>query len=171
MKPIDLNAIRARVDAATPGPWVDDGDERLPRPIGPFVRDEDDDARGRYDGIVSLSVALEASKLTDAEHDRRYELEQSAEVLRGWDDGSVMGEVDFVVHAREDLPALLDLVDLQMRALLRIEADRREDGALACCGYSEEHAEDCALDAALTAAGLPTQSERDAARAEIARGR
>lgn len=73
------------------------------------------------------------------------------------------------------VPALLDLVDLQTRALLA--AERALSGMYcshcAVCGPGRllsnipDHAPTCPLDAALTAVGLGTQEIRDYARARL----
>jgi hypothetical protein len=67
---------------------------------------------------------------------------------------------------------LRPIIDLQTRALLAVEWGPR-------CPWCDErgvayrrprrHTDGCPIDAALTAAGLPDQASRDAARAEIAK--
>lgn len=91
-------------------------------------------------------------------------------------------EVDatFIAKARDDVPALLDLVDAMTGALLGSERAAECGGCLECCPVCRmclivtvaddgEHAEGCPLDAALTLAGFPDFASRDAERARRAR--
>lgn len=83
---IDVKAIRERVDKATPGPWVSTGD------AAPWS-----DKRREF--------AFGASILRDGvpivEGGQQYESDEAVGVL-GNDDA------DFIAHAREDIPVLLD---------------------------------------------------------------
>ena len=126
---IDFKAIRARADAALPGPWRWDSD---------------------YGGIVSGASGLSIVEVDTNGPDR-----------------------EFVIRAREDVPALLSLVDSARRALLDLERPICTGTVLGedqydypCCmrwkGWC--HAVACELDQTLTALGLPDKPSRDEAR-------
>ena len=77
--------------------------------------------------------------------------------------------------AAECLEAVQEQRDALVRALLAVEWTQLDDGYDGCAdcrrskdGYSTvDHDNPCALDAALTAAGLPDQASRDEARRQI----
>lgn len=138
MKPIDLESIRAREKKATKGPWKwhDDPGVRWDDPM-----DCGYDSRAPDRGAPYYCTGPETKTSEQA----------SADAL-------------FIAHARTDIPALLELVEMQTRALLRIESP--EDAVLGCLGCQDEedcidiHSDDCPVDAALTAAGLDTAEAR-----------
>lgn len=156
---VDLKAIRERAEKARKGPWA----------VG--------NVRGERDMIVTESEPFRQHRgLDDVEYAKRRI------VASGWDDGSVVADdadIEFIAAAREDVPALLGLVDELTRAALSLES-RTAPGfggyaSTSCCdtiGHWDKdlkrgvltHAPTCLVDAALTAAGLDTAEKRDAAR-------
>ncbi len=101
----ELKAIRARCEAATPGPWVD-------RMLGPY---------GRQD----MRRVMEGRKAGPTMH---------GEVARTYRDGGVhtsctTGKLEtervnalFIAHARSDIPALLDEVERLRSLVAALEA-------------------------------------------------
>jgi hypothetical protein len=86
---LDLDAIKARADAATPGPWAWDN-------------------RGDKCDDIQLGVACDAKEnpLTGYfDDDDAIYVEQVAESL------SRAADADFIAHARTDVPALCDAVE------------------------------------------------------------
>ena len=129
---LDLKAIRERAEAASPRPW------RAMREGNQYVGTELVGA-SRVEGLVrpwnphaSISQGVTASA---KQHETTRLLDEDA---------------DFVAHAREDIPALLELVDTMAGALLEVEI----------VGHLAGHP----VDAALTLAGFPDQASRDAER-------
>lgn len=105
----DLEAIRARAERATPGPWIkfdasDSNDvpwwwvwqeSKLPYYGGVFEPDSDYTIKSHDDGrLYHVSGAVGVSCVTD-----NKDLEQEE-----WD-------AEFIAHAREDIPALLAMRD------------------------------------------------------------
>lgn len=83
-----LDAIRQRVEAATPGPWVADGDHVRPGPAEPA--------------------------LTIGNHGVGYVTSHFADMAPGLVRGSrqkVLNDAAFIAHARQDLPDLLAVVE------------------------------------------------------------
>jgi hypothetical protein len=141
MKPVDIDAIRARAEKATAGPWKNLDDEGV-------------------EWNEPIACAYDS-------HSRRY-----------WSTGpevhskeQVQADSQFIAHAREDVPALLKLVDEMTRVLLAVDQpDERIIPCLVCDDADESmdgHTEDCAVDAVLTAAGLDTYEKRAAARERL----
>lgn len=183
--PIDLNAIRARVEAATKGPWTVIRDPKKPtRVLGiEYVvsHNHTPDAPCRDDGGADDCPASPYKDRDIVKTDGCYPPN--------------IGDAEFIASAREDVPALLALAEQMTRALLeaewnddddyygprcpncgscRHEIDRVFPVSLAkhSAGYhgtpERVAKEACRLDAALTAAGLQTAESRDAARSRIA---
>lgn len=101
MTDLDLNAIQARADAATPGPWLiadttDPTSDWYDEFDGPMVVD-DDSRPGFYSAIAK-------------------------DFCQGADDG--VSDAVFVAHARTDVPALLAEVRHLRAAVARAEQDR-----------------------------------------------
>lgn len=105
----DFEAIRARAEKATPGPWIkfdasDSNDvpwwwvwqeSKLPYYGGVFEPDSDYTIKSHDDGrLYHVSGAVGVSCVTD-----NKDLEQEE-----WD-------AEFIAHAREDIPALLAMRD------------------------------------------------------------
>lgn len=101
MSPIDLAAIAARADAATPGPW-----ER---------------ASERAD--IDSTVLRHGVRVVSASAHRRPRWLMYGEVFHI---KSMEANLEFAAHAREDVPALLAEVD-RLRAALKDIADRWPD--------------------------------------------
>lgn len=101
---LDLNAIRARANAATPGPWLSTW--------------EHDDANGEFDKDEQTVIKREGSA------PGAHILDDSDDVVVGftWYDGPNIGcnraNALFIAHARTDVVALCDaLATLTTRAL------------------------------------------------------
>jgi hypothetical protein len=133
----ERNAIRARAEAATPGPWArdlyEDG-ESGEGPLGVFPG-----ARGEW--VESNNVIRPPSAEGDLGDD-------VATCDRN-------GDAEFIAHAREDIPRLLadnDALRAEVAALLRalewrnmLHGERNCPGCSTPEGYA--HEPDCALDA------------------------
>jgi hypothetical protein len=99
------------------------------------------------------------------------------ETWRVFADGSVTvarpdGLLEWIDGDDEGRAELAAAAPTMVRALLRHEIDR--DGMYTCCFGREtpdDHAYDCDVDAALTAAGFPDAASRDEARRKIAEER
>lgn len=114
-----LAEIRQRCEAATPGPWypkaTDDACCMNARYVS-LVPGEwrHDDGRGMaepadYASVVAITL-LQSPRLACVSDER-------------WDENTL-----FIAHAREDLPALLEVVEAAVKARLaaRLEAEARE---------------------------------------------
>jgi hypothetical protein len=95
---LDLEAIRKRCEQATPGPWYRDASRKgsQHQPISPAA----DNAHA--------SVEMDNGKRVASLH------------ITAWKQGprDARPDADFIAHARDDIPALLDWVD-RARVLLR----------------------------------------------------
>lgn len=170
---IDLQAIRERVAAATPGPWAAwpvKGDSTGTACDGVTAKSEFEKKPSRWGGHI---------------------IQTDSGVY-----GPCMADATFIAAARTDVPALLALVDDQARelaaakglleaaheivealtgALLAVEWRPGDDVDWLCvsCGSDRRgvHCYGCApgtvceVDVALTVAGFPDQASRDAERA------
>lgn len=127
-EPLDLDAIEARANAATPGPW---------EPVAEEVVDPDDPAFAHFMHHVQVT--------NDADHD------DAGEMIWYFADRSerrtdFQPNVVFVAHAREDVPALcaelraarvlVDRLQTQRDGLKRDIARGRANGDL---GFMDDH--------------------------------
>jgi hypothetical protein len=112
MTDLDLAAIRARAAAATPGPWLGD-------PTGTVCAAVDVVPDGQGGEILPPDGPMEVAEC--------YRRELPDERARN---------ADFIAHARSDVPALLDalnLLEVQIRDLHR-EAVYTRPGTCSDCG-------------------------------------
>ena len=141
---VDLEAIRARCEGATDGPWF-----ATTMPYGQNAK--------LWHVYASDNESYTGAWLTG------YGGPPLAE-----------SDADFIAHARSDVPALLSVVEIMTDALLETEvrstgSDVRECGG---CGMRTNtgteartvHSVWCPIDVALTTLGLDTQEKRDQAR-------
>lgn len=141
----DLTAIRARVEAATPGPWGVGHGTKIVRgyePTGP----------SSYTCISAVAeVADEYEReMWDEDGERYVHVEPEADAA-------------FIAHAREDIPALLAVVD-------RLTGERDEArAAVSTLGPGVVAARDAVY--AEQTAHASTRAERDALREELAEAR
>jgi hypothetical protein len=107
MTDLDLDAIQARVDAATDGPWEVDYDEGWC-----FIDLEHPDCK------YPDEMLLWRKPYDDGEEDHEHRLSSANHVLTAsgrvtgnydWDAGGILETVDveFIAHARTDIPALI----------------------------------------------------------------
>lgn len=150
---IDLKGIRERVSAATPGPWT---------PVSEAYRNVVGDECTGIMRVVGPGEYPHADVIVDVEGSG----------------GASNADLEFIASARQDVPALLDLVDELTGALLASEWVERVSSGFAwheCPACHEHHRQhvktperphdpECPLDAALTSAGFPDQASRDAER-------
>lgn len=140
-KPVDLAAIQRRAEAATPGPW-----ETWMAIVPPHEH-----------GVRTMAPEPDVGPLG-----------RVLAYWRGWDPAPQdRADVEFVAHARQDVPALLGLVQEMARALAVVEWPEDECWEIcrSCDGERNNgHAVGCKLDALLTMAGLDTPEKREAAR-------
>ena len=161
MTDAELDAIRARADAATPGPWRYVRDTDGYRDAGFFVEPAGDIDFDWDDYIVA---ACDTRTIVEEEG-----IDWEARGLPGNPGFGVMklNDADFIAHAREDIPALVAEIDRlraendQVRAMLKqLEwIPRRESWFLTydrlrychiCGGFvAQGHAPDCKLAALL----------------------
>lgn len=99
MPDLDLAAIRARTDAATEGPWSAD-------PTGTVCAKADLLPDGKGGEILPLSGPMEV-----------------AECYRDESPGERAKNAEFIAHSRADVPALLDLVEVQAAELERLRGE------------------------------------------------
>lgn len=101
-EPLDLDAIKARADAATPGPWTTPGSDS----IGQWAI---------YDRewTVASAAAYSHNNVLSAEPGAR---------APGYIDSDANAE--FIAHAREDVPALVQLAKDQASRITELEAER-----------------------------------------------
>jgi hypothetical protein len=105
----DLNEIRARADAATPGPWdFEWSDENIQVNAG-TARTEWTE---RGTGFPAMRWAT-TDRIVEFDVD---DLEEPEEQTRA-------NDAEFIAHAREDIPRLLDLIVEQRATIARLEAE------------------------------------------------
>jgi len=179
MKPVDIELLRKLEAEATKGPW------RASDQIG--------DAQGAPAVYSPLRGAKPSLRLVAVMADRgQFWTDLTMREMRA--------NKALIIATRNALPALLALVEAQTDDLLTTEwtgwVDYVGDGGYDCCpvckGVAPDPDEDyyrdareelakgtnvlghkpgCARDVLLTTAGLATQAQRDAKRAEIAKRR
>lgn len=97
----ELKAIRARANAATPGPWTGD-----PEPYNEYIFGADSgmvadtDVNEKPDAVIRIRGAGEQRWRPEGQRDANYH---------------------FILHAREDIPALLTEVDRLRKVLPCLE--------------------------------------------------
>lgn len=108
MTELDLDAIQARADAATPGPWVDTKGYHLTC----LLEDENDCERT---SAIRERIVFH-NGVVHHEHDERQPspelLTINGDLIAGaydWEEWGILKHADteFIVHAREDIPALV----------------------------------------------------------------
>lgn len=122
---LDLDSIRKRVDAATPGPWGYNSYSRVD--ANPLIEHYDDPDTpeypdGKRPGRISGTFFDEADNAWLAQHHAAYEADPMvAEVPAEYGDtatGRHAADAEFIAHARTDMPTLLDKVE-QLKNVLR----------------------------------------------------
>ena len=99
----ELEAIRARAEAAAPGPWEAE--------IGAEIEVNAGSARTTWDGDIGRPATSWRSV------DRILEVADADEELDDDEYEIVSANAEFIAHARDDIPALLDEV-FRLRALV-----------------------------------------------------
>ncbi len=147
MTPIDLPAIRARVEAATKGPWIADMEEpyRYTKTL-------------RGGGKEECVSAARCHGIRKADHDWDAGDDEIVTTDSGHY-GPRGADARFIAASRSDVPALLELVDTLTMALAMAYA--------AFTDISGYHESKRVMSEALDAAGLDTAESRDAARARM----
>lgn len=126
----DLEAIKARADGATPGPWC---------AWRNWVRDADGNSAAHGDG---------------------YLRSQAIGVSDWWDQAQAERNAAFIAHAREDVPALLRAVERLLPVVRAIAEDACVNSNWDACFWCEAaagrpHAVTCTWVAARKALDLP----------------
>lgn len=105
MTDIDIDAIRARAEAATKGPW------------GVGKRRELDDLVDTYELEIT-------SPSTNSDEPEAIELAIIRYCAGGYryPHGAAKADAEFIAHAREDIPALLDLLAERDAEIKRLRA-------------------------------------------------
>ena len=117
----ELEAIRARAEAAAPGPWEAE--------IGAEIEVNAGSARTTWDGDIGRPATSWRSV------DRILEVADADEELDDDEYEIVSANAEFIAHARDDIPALLDEV-FRLRAL--VGEPEWEPGVAGCSGCAHE---------------------------------
>lgn len=116
MTELDYDAIKARLEKTTPGPWqhgyADESGRASDEGGATLVRAVDDDATivrgGSDDYTVNYGVLNE-------------------------------GDAEFIAHAREDVPALLDRIEVLEGENLELRTERAPEMLCPACGYDSRN--------------------------------
>lgn len=109
-----LDAIRRRCEAATPGPWeavhkipywVDEDDED-----SKIFYDGDDKDYETPDGYVTQVISIPLDTDCRAESDELGSSNIIPEICEMESDFTKKADYEFIAHARQDIPALLDYI-------------------------------------------------------------
>lgn len=114
---IDLDAIRRRVEEATAGPWV----------VGSWtIFPEDRAAQSRREPYWTLIVGQDGDTLTRGPLGRKAMDPDAIVHPLGFDAEGIAlssGDREFIIQAREDVPAMLELIEKLKAQLAHYETE------------------------------------------------